>query len=295
MNETMNEGIIALVSLLNQTNGIPLTITQTTTTNPYQFYLTLAMSGFFIFYFIIKLFGASIMSLVSKTMLRIFVRKNEIKNMMVIKHTSQDLFSASMIDRNTLESIQKALIKYNGKPFDLVLYTPGGEVFSATYISRMFQKYPGKIRSIVPTFAMSGGTLLALSTDEIYMNDYSCLGAVDPQLGNLFKFGSAKGWKEIVRIKGKKAEDNTISMKLMGEQYTKSIRENIKGLLKNKVDKKDMNNLLNYLTQGNIEHGFNITKDILIEMGLDIKDIPMKTNNRLLKLIKYLPEGVTNI
>ena len=295
MNETMNDGIIALVNLLNQTNGIPLTITSTNTTNPYQFYLTLLISSAFLFYFIISLFGKSIIGLISKTMLRIFIKKNEIKNMMVIKHTSQDLFSASMIDRKTLEQIQKALIKYNGKPFDLVLYTPGGEVFSATYISRMFQKYPGKIRSIVPTFAMSGGTLLALSTDEIHMNDYSCLGAVDPQLGNLFKFGSAKGWKEIVRIKGKKAEDNTISMKLMGEQYTKSIRENIKSLLKNKVDKKDMNNLLNYLTQGNIEHGFNITKDILIEMGLDIKDISMKTNNRLLKLMKFLPEGVTTI
>ncbi len=291
MNETMV--MIGLGELINKTGGIPLTITQTTTTNPWQFYSTLLLGGFFTVFIMFTYLKEPIMKTIGKLALKIFSSKNDVKKMMVIKHTSDDLFNMSMINRKTIREIQKALIEFKGSPFDLILYTPGGEIFSATYISRMLKKYKGKIRSIVPVFSMSGGTLLALSTDEIYMNDYSCLGAIDPQIGNLFKFGSARAWKEIFRIKGKKSEDNTISMKLMGEQYTKSIKENIRELLKDKVEKKSLNNLVDYLTNGKIEHGYNITKDVLIGLGLKIKDIPNESNIRILKIINLIPEGVT--
>lgn len=291
----MNNTIIVtgLEELINKTGGIPLSVTQTTTTNPWQFYLTLILGGIFTIWVVFNSLKTPIKLIIGKIILKLFIEKNDIKKVMIIKHTSSDLFNSSMIDRKTLSSIQKALIKFDEEPFDLILYTPGGEIFSATYISRMLRKYKGKIRTIVPTFSMSGGTLLALSTDEIYMNDYACLGSIDPQLGNLFKFGSARAWKEIFRIKGKKAEDNTISMKLMGEQYTKSIKNNIKELLKDKVEKKDINKIADYLTNGNIEHGYNLTKDILREIGIDIKDIPRKTNERLVKIMDLLPEGVS--
>ena len=239
MNETIILGAGELLSFLNQSSGIPLTITQTTTTNPMQFYLTIAISSIFTFYLLFQMLGTQIVGFFSKIVLKIFMRKSDIKNTIVIKHTFRDLFSTSMITQSTLEKIQKALIKFKGKPFNLILYTPGGEIFSATYISRMFSQYSGKIRSIIPTFAMSGGTLLALSTDEICMNDYSSLGAVDPQLGTMFKFGSARAWKEILKIKGKKAEDSSISMNMMGQQYTKSMKNQLTDLLKTKWIKKN--------------------------------------------------------
>ena len=143
---------------------------------------------------------------------------------------------------------------------------------------------------------MSGGTLLALSTNEIYMNDFSCLGCVDPQLGNLFKFGSARTWKEILKIKGKKADDQSIAFKYMGEQYTKSIRENIEQLLSDKViNPKDSVKIAKLLTSGEVEHAFNFTKDILRSQGMKIYDIPDETNIKILKLIKYIPEGVSSV
>jgi len=288
----MNETIIQLINYLNNSGGIPLKVTQTTQTASWQFYLTMVVSGFFVFYFLIKAFGTSIVGNYAHLYLKLFRWRNKSNNLLVIKHTRQDLFNASMIDRTTLEKIQSALIKFKGKPFDLILYTPGGEIFSAVYISRLLSKYQGKIRSFVPTFAMSGGTLLALSTDEIYMNDYSCLGAVDPQLGNLFKFGSARSWKEVLKVKGKKAEDSSISFKFIGEQYTKSMKILINELIQNKVLTKNKRRLINLLVSGEIEHSFNLTKDVLREFGMDIKDIPTKTNKELLNLIKNMPEGV---
>jgi len=37
----------------------------------------------------------------------------------------------------------------------------------------------------VPHYAMSGGTLIALTADEIVMDPNAVLGPVDPQIGNM--------------------------------------------------------------------------------------------------------------
>lgn len=277
--------------LFSNVSSIPLEITQTT--NPYQFYLALILGSFAIFWVIGNVLGMKIKEGYAMLNLIYFRLKYKSNHLMIIKHTQNELFNPSMINQSTLRRVQDALIDFKGKPFDLILYTPGGEIFSATYISRMFKNYPGKIRSFIPVYSMSGGTFLALSTDEIYMNENSCLGAVDPQLGNLFKFGSARSWKEVLKVKKNKAEDSSISFKFIGEQYTKSMKESIRELLKGKVLQKDMNKIVNLLVSGDIEHGFNLTKDILRAYGLPIKNIGPKTNNYLHKLIKHLPEGVS--
>lgn len=282
----------AFFGLVNNTGGIPLVVQTTTTTNPWQFYLTLVISGITIFWLLSHMVAGGLKGGIYSLKLRLFKKRNKIKHILAIKHTTSDLFNQSMINLSTMKKIQEALIKFKGQPFDLILWTPGGEIFSATYISRMLKQYPGKIRSFVPTYSMSGGTMLALSTDEIYMNDYSCLGAVDPQLGNLFKFGSAKSWKEIIRIKGKKADDQSIAFKHMGEQYTKSIRNNLRELLKDKVEPKKLTHITELLTSGDVEHAYNFTKDILKANGMNIKDIPDTTNIKLIKLIQKMPEGV---
>jgi ClpP class serine protease len=36
---------------------------------------------------------------------------------------------------------------------------------------------------VIPHYAMSGGTLIALAADEILLDKHAALGPVDPQLG----------------------------------------------------------------------------------------------------------------
>lgn len=288
--------IIELINYLNSTGGIPLVVTTINKTNWTQYALTLIFGSLALFWIFGSVFKKGIGYTIGLINLGIFKKKNKLKHIMVIKHTSSELFAQAMINQKTLKEIQARLIKFKGKPFDLILWTPGGEIFSAVYISRLLRQYKGKIRSFIPIYSMSGGTLLALSTDEIYMNDWSCLGATDPQIGNLFKFGSAKSWKEILRLKGKKADDQSIAFRYLGEQYTKSIRENIKQLLTDKVNnKKDIEKVAKLLTSGEVEHSFNFTKEVLRSKGMKIGDIPDKTNIKIIKLIKYLPDGVVAI
>lgn len=64
----------------------------------------------------------------------------------------------------------------------LVLHTPGGVTNAAeTIVAYLRSKFP-TIDVIVPTFAMSAGTMLALASDRIVMGRQSQLGPIDPQL-----------------------------------------------------------------------------------------------------------------
>ncbi len=70
------------------------------------------------------------------------------------------------------------------KPIDLIIHTPGGGlVLAATQIARALKEHPAETRVIVPHYAMSGGTLIALAADKIIMDPNAVLGPVDPQLG----------------------------------------------------------------------------------------------------------------
>jgi hypothetical protein len=76
---------------------------------------------------------------------------------------------------------------YSVKPdsnVDLVLHTPGGDIDAAEKLMAILRARIGigRLRVIVPDFAKSAGTLMALGADEIVMSDTSELGPIDPQV-----------------------------------------------------------------------------------------------------------------
>jgi hypothetical protein len=78
---------------------------------------------------------------------------------------------------------------------------------AAEQIASALSKHKGKVSVIVPHFAMSGGTFIALSADEIIMDENAVLGPVDPQLGGF----PAASIVRVLREKDKKdIEDKTI-------------------------------------------------------------------------------------
>lgn len=88
------------------------------------------------------------------------------------------------IDIDDAESILRAIRDTPpGRPIEIVLHTPGGLVLAATQIAAALADHDGKVTAVVPHYAMSGGTLIALAADEIVMDAHAALGPVDPQLG----------------------------------------------------------------------------------------------------------------
>jgi ClpP class serine protease len=56
-------------------------------------------------------------------------------------------------------------------------------VIAAQQIATALADHDGRVTAVVPHYAMSGGTLIALAADEIVIDPHAALGPVDPQLG----------------------------------------------------------------------------------------------------------------
>lgn len=286
-----------LGTFFNANGKIPLEVTLVASQNSTQFWLTMIATLISSIFILMFLWNGTIKPIVAKITIKNAlqgVKAISKRNILFIKHTQSGLFGGSMITQETMLQLNKALAKFSGKPFDLVLHTPGGEIFSSMFISRIINQYPEEVRVIIPMYAMSGGTLLALSGDSIYMSETGCLGPVDPQLGNLFKYGSAKAWKKIVELKGKKAEDSSISFDMMGQQYTKSISGHINMLLTEKiVDENKRKAFTDFLTGGDVEHAYALSMKDLQAFGLPINKLDKKITEKLNKVISSpLYEGV---
>jgi len=64
------------------------------------------------------------------------------------------------------------------------LETTGGSIEVVERISNVFRHHYQCVEFIIPNFAYSAGTVLALSGDDIHMDYYSVLGPIDPQIRN---------------------------------------------------------------------------------------------------------------
>jgi hypothetical protein len=83
-------------------------------------------------------------------------------------------------DLNGLMAVIKGMPCEQG--LSLILHTPGG-VTNATesLVDYLRAKFPA-IEVIVPTFAMSAGTMISMAADRILMGKHSQLGPIDPQI-----------------------------------------------------------------------------------------------------------------
>lgn len=252
---------------------IPLDVTVSSSTNWLQFLTTIAITliASFGIWFILY-FPMLLNSMKSGGGLRKLSKIGN-RNVVMIKHTQSGLFNQSMIDQDTLRQLSQVMNKMEGKPFDLILHTPGGDIFSSLAISRLIKQYPAPIRAVIPLYSMSGGSLLALSTKELLMTPNASLGPIDPQLGSLFRYGSARAWEKIVQFKGKKAEDQSISFAMMGKQYTKSIQTHLRNIIDFDLSSKQKEKMIKFLTDGNIEHAYPLTAVDLEKFGIEAKII----------------------
>lgn len=113
-----------------------------------------------------KLMDADVMAISAPMMFGLDdVIKNEIENM-----NEDD--EEENIDESTEEPTDRLVV---------MLETTGGYIEVVERIVSVFRKHYKEVCFLVPNYAYSAGTVLALSGDELYMNYYSVLGPIDPQ------------------------------------------------------------------------------------------------------------------
>lgn len=89
----------------------------------------------------------------------------------------------------------------------VLLETDGGLITVAERMARIFRHHYRRVDFLVPTFAMSAGTVLVMAGDDIYMDYASTLGPIDPQIRRQGRFVPALGYLEqYKRLVSKSAE-----------------------------------------------------------------------------------------
>ena len=88
------------------------------------------------------------------------------------------------IDIDDAESVLRAIRETPAeREIEIILHSPGGLVMAAQQIAGALADHDGPVTAVVPHYAMSGATLIALAADEIVLDAHAALGPVDPQLG----------------------------------------------------------------------------------------------------------------
>lgn len=64
----------------------------------------------------------------------------------------------------------------------LIINTPGGSMTAAEIITHSLLTHKGRVSTYIPYYAMSAGTMIALASNEIYMDKNAYCGTVDPQM-----------------------------------------------------------------------------------------------------------------
>jgi hypothetical protein len=67
-------------------------------------------------------------------------------------------------------------------PLDLIIHSPGGLMEATESIVSILRERFTEIRAIIPNYAKSAATMLALSADEISLTSSAELGPIDPQM-----------------------------------------------------------------------------------------------------------------
>ncbi len=112
--------------------------------------------------------------------------------------------------KEIIEDLAKDLDKHDS--IYIFLTTPGGSLPPVQRMVDILRHFYSEVNFIVPDYAYSAGTIWCMSGDNIYMNYYSTLGPIDPQVqnkdGNLV---AALGYLDKINELLEKAQNKTLS------------------------------------------------------------------------------------
>ncbi len=141
-------------------------------------------------------------------------------NESLAKHTSSDVLMIrspmySGLDdrvRQTVEKLCQSSGRAKKQKLTVLLETNGGFVEVVERIHNVFRKHYKEVDFIVPGYAYSAGTVLVLSGDNIFMDYYSVLGPIDPQVPDENgKFVPGMGYLHMYEELVEKSKKNNIT------------------------------------------------------------------------------------
>jgi ClpP class serine protease len=193
------------------------------------------------------------------------------------------------IDIDDSEDILRAIrLTDDDAPIDIIIHTPGGIALAATQIAFALKEHKGKTAVIVPHYAMSGGTLIALAADEILMDPHAVLGPIDPQISTQKGTYAATSIIKVVdRKKPEDIDDETLYLAEEAKKAINQMRDTLKKLIQDKYGEEKTEEIIEALVSGRYTHDFPITAEATCDMFGEcaITDLPREVY-KLMNLYK---------
>ena len=96
-----------------------------------------------------------------------------------LSYSGQIVFGSDDAIRDAIEALKK---QSQRSRLVVILETEGGFVEVTRRISDTIRNHYSVVDFLIPSHAMSAGTILSMSGDAIYMDYFSVLGPIDPQV-----------------------------------------------------------------------------------------------------------------
>ena len=151
-------------------------------------------------------------------------------------------------------------INYN-EDLNIIIYSEGSLVSSSDAIVNILLKHKGFINIFIPSICYSGASMIALCGDNIYMNNYSLMSPVDPQI-SFIKLKNSKGLKKL-------SDENIIKYYESKSLYDDNLR-NMGKILDNKYSKQIIRKIKKNFGHGIYPHEKQFNIDELENMGMRI-------------------------
>jgi ClpP class serine protease len=152
-------------------------------------------------------------------------------------------------------------------PIDLLMHTPGGLVLASAQIAQALARHPGKVTVLVPHYAMSGGTLIALAADEVLMDENAVLGPVDPQLGEY----PAASILAASRIENSSRDDRTLILADVATKAIRQVERTVFNLVRERMGEERGMELARALSEGQWTHDYPLTAEEAKHLGLPVR------------------------
>jgi ClpP class serine protease len=190
---------------------------------------------------------------------------------MIHRQDTQSLFGVPVSQSITIEDSEAILrairLTPPEQPLDLILHTPGGLVLAAEQIAKALVERKGKVTVFVPHYAMSGGTLIALTADEVVMDSNAVLGPVDPQIGGL---PAASILKVLELKRPAQISDEMLVLADMAAKARLQVAAFVAEILLKHHPKDRAAALAIALTEGRWTHDFPITIEAARRLGIPV-------------------------
>ena len=151
----------------------------------------------------------------------------------------------------------------------MIVHTPGGLALAAETIAMALKQHRAKVTVMVPFYALSGGTLIALAADEIMMDRYSVLGPLDPQIGG---FPAVALIRLLEKKPSEAISDEMLILADIAKLSVAKMKTSVKWLLEDRLPEDKRETVAEFLTGGYVTHDTPISLDSSRDLGLNVTE-----------------------